>query len=240
MQSSESKEKGEVVMLEILKILRDTPLPIVLVIGGLIFLLVPFIRSVSDKVEIETTNKGFAGFIGFILLAIGIGLYVIPTIASQASTPDATTIAPSPTLTSSLTATVPPNNSANRPSPVHIVNGSNYSMPEGWFWVCTGDFSTQINGTKKAWYDVGISNTGLVFVLQPNSSFTISGSFEVPVGMDVGDCSPYDQDEKDSAISGAISAQLDRGCGSKCQYVNVIELDKNGYEVSNYWTPQKP
>ncbi len=228
-------------MIEILKALRDTPLPIVLVIGGLVFLLVPFIRRVSDKVEIETTNKGFAGIIGFILLAIGIGLYVVPTMASQTITRDINTIAPSPTLiSSSLTATAPPNNSISRPSPMHIVNGSNYSMPEDWFWICTGDFSTQINGIKKAWYDVGVSNTGLVFVLQPNSSFTISGAFEVPVGEDVGDCSPYAQDEKDSVISGAINAQLDRGCGSRCQYVNVIELDKNGNEVSNYWLPQKP
>ena len=133
---------------------------------------------------------------------------------------------------------VSPNSSTSRPSPIHIVNGNDYSMPEGWFWVCTGDFSTQINGTKKAWYDVGVLNTGLVFVLQPNSSFTIGGAFEVPAGKDVGDCSPYAQDKKNSAISGAIDAQLDRGCGSKCQYVNVIELDKNGNEVSNYWTPQ--
>lgn len=73
-------------MLEILKTLRDTPLPIVLIIGGLIFLLMPFIRRVSDTVEIETTRKGFAGFIGFIFLTIGVGFYFVPsqeTIASQ-------------------------------------------------------------------------------------------------------------------------------------------------------------
>ena len=73
-------------MLEIFKILRDTPIPIVLVIGGLIFLLVPFIRRVSDKVEVETTNKGLAGFIGFSLLVMGIGLYVIPSLAVTSST----------------------------------------------------------------------------------------------------------------------------------------------------------
>jgi hypothetical protein len=84
-------------MLEILKTLRDTPLPIVLVIGGLVFLLVPFIRRVSDKVEIETTNKGFAGIIGFILLAIGVGLYIVPskeTVASPTPTPNIIAIAP--------------------------------------------------------------------------------------------------------------------------------------------------
>jgi len=59
-------------------------------------------------------------------------------------------------------------------------------------------------------------------------------------GIAVGDCYPYAQDEKDSAISGAMNAQFDKGCGSKCQYVNVIELDKDGSEVNNYWLPQKP
>jgi len=74
-------------MLEILQTLRDTPLPIILVVGGLVFLLVPFIRRVSDKVEVETTNKGFAGFIGFVLLTIGIGLYIIPTQESISGSP---------------------------------------------------------------------------------------------------------------------------------------------------------
>ncbi len=128
----------------------------------------------------------------------------------------------------------------SRPFPIHIINGENYSMPKDWAWVCTGDFSTQANDIKKAWYDLGVSNTGLVLVLQSDSNFTISGPFEVPVGMDVGDCLPYAQDEKDSGTSSAIDAQLDRGCGSKCEYVNVIELDKNGNKVNDYWVPQKP
>ncbi len=135
---------------------------------------------------------------------------------------------------------MPSSNLANRPSSVHIVNGNDYSLQKDWYWVCTGDFSTQINGIKKAWYDFGVSHTGLVLVVPPSSNFLLGGAFEVPVGVDVGDCSPYAQSEKDSAISGAISAQFDRGCGSKCQYVNVIELDKDGNEISNYWRPQKP
>ena len=142
-----------------------------------------------------------------------------------------TTSAPLPTLL---------NNSTTRPSPIHVVNGEYYSLQGSWTWICTGDFSTQMNGIKKAWYDVGVSNTGLVFVLQPDSNFTISGPFEIPVGVDVGDCLPYAQDEKDSGISSAISTQFDRGCGSKCEYVNVIELDKDGNKANDYWIPQKP
>jgi len=67
-------------MLEILKTLKETPLPTVLVIGGLIFLLIPFIEIIFVKeAKVATTNKQFAGFIGFILLVTGIGLYIIPS-----------------------------------------------------------------------------------------------------------------------------------------------------------------
>ena len=77
-------------MLEILKTLKDTPLPIVLVIGGLIFLLIPFIQKISSKeVGVETTNQSFAGLIGFVLLVMGIGLYVVPSGISVASSPTA-------------------------------------------------------------------------------------------------------------------------------------------------------
>lgn len=67
-------------MIEILKTLKDTPLPIVLVIGGLIFLLIPFIQKITTKeVGFEMTNQVLAGFIGLLLLIIGIGLYFIPS-----------------------------------------------------------------------------------------------------------------------------------------------------------------
>ena len=65
-------------MLEILKTLKDTPLPSILVIGGILFLLLSFVRKVGSSVELEPEKKGLVGFIGFILLCAGIGLYIIP------------------------------------------------------------------------------------------------------------------------------------------------------------------
>lgn len=160
--------------------------------------------------------------------------------APSISTPAVIVVTPTPELLQPTYTQPQPTLSIIRPSPFHVVNGENYFIPGGWTWVCTGDFSTQLNDTKKGWYDVGVSNTGLVFVLQPDSSFTISGPFEVPIGASVGDCYPYAQNEKDSAVSSAVNKQFDKGCGSKCQYVNVIELDQVGNEVNNYWLPQKP
>ncbi len=65
-------------MVEILKTLRDTPLPSILVIGGLVFLLLPFLKKTGGAVEIETSNKGVAAIIGIFLLASGVGLYILP------------------------------------------------------------------------------------------------------------------------------------------------------------------
>jgi uncharacterized protein YjeT (DUF2065 family) len=97
-------------MLEILKTLKETPLPIVLVIGGLIFLLIPFIQKINAKeVGVETTNHFFAGIIGFILLVVGIGLYIIPsgTAASTASTVTQVEQQPTSTQVQSTSTTAP-------------------------------------------------------------------------------------------------------------------------------------
>ncbi len=65
-------------MIEILKTLRDTPLPSILVVGGLVFLLLPFLKKPGGAIEIEPANKGVAAIIGIFLLASGIGLYILP------------------------------------------------------------------------------------------------------------------------------------------------------------------
>jgi hypothetical protein len=65
----------------------------VLVIGGLIFLLIPFIQKISSKeVGIETTNQSFAGVIGFVLLVTGIGLYIIPSGTTTSTQPTTSTM----------------------------------------------------------------------------------------------------------------------------------------------------
>ncbi|MEM4203973.1 MAG: hypothetical protein QXS54_07890 [Candidatus Methanomethylicaceae archaeon] len=75
-------------MVEILKTLRDTPLPSILVIGGLVFLLLPFLKKTGGAIEIETSNKIGAAFIGMVLLTSGIGLYLLPTVPAVSSMTD--------------------------------------------------------------------------------------------------------------------------------------------------------
>ena len=68
-------------MVEVIKILRDTPLPSLLVIGGIIFLLIPFVKKIGGAIEVETGHKINPAIIGLVLLITGISLYVIPALS---------------------------------------------------------------------------------------------------------------------------------------------------------------
>jgi hypothetical protein len=67
-------------MVEILKTLKDTPLPSILVIGGIVFLLLSFVRKVGSNIELEPAKTWVVGIIGIILLCSGVGLYLIPAV----------------------------------------------------------------------------------------------------------------------------------------------------------------
>jgi hypothetical protein len=67
-------------MIELLKTLKDTPLPSILVIGGILFLLLSFVRKIGRYIELEPTKVWLVGFIGVILLFSGVGLYLIPAV----------------------------------------------------------------------------------------------------------------------------------------------------------------
>ncbi|MBL8100781.1 MAG: hypothetical protein JNK81_16485 [Anaerolineales bacterium] len=108
-------------MLEILKTLQDTPLPSILVIGGIVFILLSYVEFKSNQGHIIIERKELVGFIGFILLCGGIGLYLIPAVQtpvvavptetlkfevpSQIVQPTVTLIVEQPTLVQVVTET---------------------------------------------------------------------------------------------------------------------------------------
>lgn len=65
-------------MIEILRTLKDTPLPSILVIGGIVFLLLSFVRKFGSDIELDPKAKVLVGIIGIILLCVGTGLYTVP------------------------------------------------------------------------------------------------------------------------------------------------------------------
>lgn len=74
-----------------LKLLRDTPVPSLLVIGGIAFLLLSVLQKAGASVETKPGKERFSIISGIILLLCGIGLYLVPpaqqTIATATSLP---------------------------------------------------------------------------------------------------------------------------------------------------------
>jgi hypothetical protein len=109
-------------MVEILKTLKDTPLPSILVIGGILFLLLSFIRKVGSNIELEPEKKWMVGFIGIILLCSGVGLYLIPAMQTPLA------IIPTETLLAQATTEVLPSSTASN-SPTQTPKLSTFTTP---------------------------------------------------------------------------------------------------------------
>jgi hypothetical protein len=107
-------------ILDYLKLFRDTPVPSILVAGGIIFLLLSVLQRAGTSIETRPGREGFAIFMGVVLLLSGIGLYLVPptqvTVIAQQPTPQISTptaeltatntsLPPTPTESSTPTAT---------------------------------------------------------------------------------------------------------------------------------------
>jgi hypothetical protein len=63
----------------VLQQLRNTPIPVVLIWSGLIFLLIPFLTKIGGIIEIQQSQKRPAFVIGAALLALGMALNLLVT-----------------------------------------------------------------------------------------------------------------------------------------------------------------
>lgn len=78
-----------------LKLLRETPLPSILVIGGIVFLLLSVLQKAGTSVETKPGKEKFSIFVGIVLLLSGISLYLVPPSQSTASVATPTNSSPS-------------------------------------------------------------------------------------------------------------------------------------------------
>jgi hypothetical protein len=89
---------------DILKVLKDTPIPTILIWAGLFFLLLAFVSKVGGLIEVQPNQKLPAIVIGLFLLTLGLSLTLMPPIifnsppTSQPTpqTPSPPTSSPSP------------------------------------------------------------------------------------------------------------------------------------------------
>jgi hypothetical protein len=64
--------------MEMLKILRDTPLPTFLVIAGIFFLVLALVSQIGNYVTMPVQRQKVAAILGAVLLILGVGLYLVP------------------------------------------------------------------------------------------------------------------------------------------------------------------
>ncbi len=70
------------VKLGILLAINNTPLPTVLVVGGMLFIALAVGSQIGGRIELPAERQRAAGFLGILLLLIGIGFYFIPVISA--------------------------------------------------------------------------------------------------------------------------------------------------------------
>jgi hypothetical protein len=77
-------------MKEVITALKDTPIPTILVVAGIVFLLLAIAGQLAGRIVVAPERQRWAAVIGGGLLAIGVALYVIPQWpAVPSSTPPA-------------------------------------------------------------------------------------------------------------------------------------------------------
>ena len=104
-------------MEEAIKAIQETPVPTMLIVAGLFFILLGFISKLGGMIEVSSEQKKFTIPIGLLVLTIGLVLYFSPSpnVGSPINSSGPTlTTDPTPTPTSSSPA---PNNSAITPAP---------------------------------------------------------------------------------------------------------------------------
>ena len=78
--------------MEFLAVVKDTPIPTVLVVGGLIFLVLAVVTQVGGKIKVASKRQNLSIVIGIILLLLGIGLYLVPNAKTNLQNGNAPTI----------------------------------------------------------------------------------------------------------------------------------------------------
>ncbi len=60
------------------QVLRNTPLPNILVIAGVILIFLAIVGQFVGQIQIEPDRQKWAGIVGIVFLFSGVGLYLVP------------------------------------------------------------------------------------------------------------------------------------------------------------------
>jgi hypothetical protein len=132
--------------------LKDTPVPVVMVASGIIFLLLALAGGFSGSIDIPIQRQKWAGFIGSLFLIIGIALYILPTPFTLPTTGVITTSTPTQTNTPTPTNT-PTLTNTNTPTPSNIPNPTDTLTPTN---IPTATFTKTPSNTPTCSITIGI------------------------------------------------------------------------------------
>ena len=83
-------------MNEVLGAIKDTPLPTILVLAGIVFLLLSVAGSLAGNITVQPGQQRTAGLVGTVLIALGLALYFVPAHDLKRETPTSTQAKPEP------------------------------------------------------------------------------------------------------------------------------------------------
>lgn len=67
--------------------LKDTPVPTILVIGGMVFLFLAIVGQITGEIKVPSGRQKISAVLGVVLLASGILLYVLPSPSTETGNP---------------------------------------------------------------------------------------------------------------------------------------------------------
>ena len=117
--------------MEAITALKDTPIPNVLVLGGLAFLLLAVAGQVAGKIDVPPARQKWAALIGTLLLVSGVILYLIPSSPPSPNTIASAKSPPTPAVPTGIPTSIPAVDSSTAmptPQPTAILSGDCFAQ----------------------------------------------------------------------------------------------------------------
>jgi hypothetical protein len=98
-------------MESVLAALKDTPIPTIMVVAGIVFLLLSIAGQLAGRITVPPEQRRQATIIGCLLVVVGVALHVVPPMLNRPKLPEApppTTPQPAPTVEQPPQPSTPP------------------------------------------------------------------------------------------------------------------------------------
>lgn len=139
----------------IVALLKDTPIPTILVVSGIVFLFLALVGNITGKLEMPPARQKWSALVSVLLLAAGLMLYILPL--RPQGLQDMSSAPPSLTAATQPAAVVQPlSTQSGSASPV-IADGAANPAPEGGEG-CLEEIFSGISADRVERFEVGVQD----------------------------------------------------------------------------------